>query len=142
MAIREFQPRRPCGGIRFTDPHKAFFRSNGQLPCGPFLHTNIWRCLILLSSVSSLPASCCYFLFNNFVDPDDSLLAGKAIIARKEGGDRKGIWKLTNPVIKTDNGTIMLTIPFLKRKDSPLRFSGSQSSAFYSLRPCEWLFIQ
>ena len=46
----------------------------------------------------------------DFVDPDDSLLAGKAIVARQEGADGKIIWKLTNPVIKTDNGTIILTI--------------------------------
>lgn len=46
----------------------------------------------------------------DFADPDDSLLAGKAIVSRQEGADGKVIWKLTNPVIKTDNGTIILTI--------------------------------
>lgn len=46
----------------------------------------------------------------DFVDPDDSLLSGKAIITRHEGPDGSVTWKLNNPVMKTDNGTIILSL--------------------------------
>ena len=46
----------------------------------------------------------------DFIDPDDSLLSGKAIITRHEGPDGKVTWKLNNPVMKTDNGTIILSL--------------------------------
>ena len=46
----------------------------------------------------------------DFVDPDDSLLSGKAIITKQEGPDGTVKWKLNNPVMRTDNGTIILSI--------------------------------
>lgn len=49
-------------------------------------------------------------VLTDFVDPDDSLLSGKAIVTRHEGPDGKITWKLHNPVMRTDNGTIRLTI--------------------------------
>jgi hypothetical protein len=52
-----------------------------------------------------------FLFFDDFVDPDDSLLARKAIVSRQEGADGRVIWNLTNPVITTNDGTGMLTIP-------------------------------
>lgn len=46
----------------------------------------------------------------DFIDPDDSLLSGKAIVTRHEGPEGKVTWKLSNPIMRTDNGTIRLTI--------------------------------